>query len=331
MRDKIEIFCSKIGNNPLITQAAGGNVSWKEKNKLFIKASGTWLADAGNKNIFAEIRLDTIKDNILNGDFSIPSSAILSKNNKPSIETTMHAILPQKIVVHVHAVNIVAILIRKNSNEIVKNILKDSYKFSLIEYCQPGAVLAKAMDLDIQQNGVKDVYFLKNHGIVIANDSLKEIEKLLDRILTSFSNYIHKDIPSPSFKKQNLDNSEYLKINSNELTEILNNKKFLQFFMQNPILTPDQLIFLGRNPINMFSYKDFYENKIKKNIEFFYVEDYGFFCSKSISESLVAQIQCLASLIIRQDELADIVTLSNSDVQDLLSMDSEKYRFSIAK
>jgi rhamnose utilization protein RhaD (predicted bifunctional aldolase and dehydrogenase) len=41
-------YCSTIGRDPLLVQGAGGNVSWKEGNTLWIKASGTWLADAGS-------------------------------------------------------------------------------------------------------------------------------------------------------------------------------------------------------------------------------------------------------------------------------------------
>ena len=48
----IKAFCKKIGSNSLLVQGAGGNISWKEDDVLWIKASGMWLIDAVKENIF---------------------------------------------------------------------------------------------------------------------------------------------------------------------------------------------------------------------------------------------------------------------------------------
>jgi len=43
---------ARIGRQPLLVQGAGGNTSLKDNNILWVKASGKWLAEAGNENIF---------------------------------------------------------------------------------------------------------------------------------------------------------------------------------------------------------------------------------------------------------------------------------------
>ena len=49
MREAMMNFCASIGSDPLLVQGPGGNVSWKENNCLWVKASGTWLASAKKK------------------------------------------------------------------------------------------------------------------------------------------------------------------------------------------------------------------------------------------------------------------------------------------
>ena len=61
IQKKINHLCSQLGKDHLIVQGAGGNVSWKDKEILWIKASGTWLAQANEKNIFVPVNLIDIK------------------------------------------------------------------------------------------------------------------------------------------------------------------------------------------------------------------------------------------------------------------------------
>ena len=54
-----------IGRNLDLVQGAGGNTSIKQNNKMWIKASGTWLSKSIEENIFVEVNLDRIRKNIL--------------------------------------------------------------------------------------------------------------------------------------------------------------------------------------------------------------------------------------------------------------------------
>lgn len=48
---------ARVGRNILLVQGAGGNSSVKEDDVLWVKASGTWLADAEDKDIFVPVAL----------------------------------------------------------------------------------------------------------------------------------------------------------------------------------------------------------------------------------------------------------------------------------
>ena len=41
--DRLRKLSARVGSDPLLVQAAGGNTSLKDKGVMWIKASGTWL------------------------------------------------------------------------------------------------------------------------------------------------------------------------------------------------------------------------------------------------------------------------------------------------
>ena len=55
----------------MLVQGAGGNTSYKNGNKMWIKASGKWLANATHENIFVLVDLDRIRDNIIKNRYHI--------------------------------------------------------------------------------------------------------------------------------------------------------------------------------------------------------------------------------------------------------------------
>jgi len=57
LRSSVIEYCAAIGADPLLVQGAGGNVSWKESDTLWVKASGTWLKEAVQKDIFVPVEI----------------------------------------------------------------------------------------------------------------------------------------------------------------------------------------------------------------------------------------------------------------------------------
>ena len=101
----------RIGRNPLLVQASSGNTSLKLDGTLWIKASGKWLAYADREEILVPVDLSECLECLRNSR-SLPARTHL----RPSIETFMHAILPQKVVVHVHSVNTIAWAVRSDAS-----------------------------------------------------------------------------------------------------------------------------------------------------------------------------------------------------------------------
>src|SRR6218665_611731 len=51
----------RLGSDPLLIQAAGGNSSIKEQDCLWVKASGLWLRDALRRPMFVPVSLSRVR------------------------------------------------------------------------------------------------------------------------------------------------------------------------------------------------------------------------------------------------------------------------------
>lgn len=55
--DALRALSARVGADPLLVQAAGGNTSIKGDGVMWIKASGTWLRDATAREIMVPVRI----------------------------------------------------------------------------------------------------------------------------------------------------------------------------------------------------------------------------------------------------------------------------------
>lgn len=178
-------FSSSLGKNHLLVQGAGGNVSWKDGDCLYVKASGKWLSKANQENIFVELDLKKITEEISKGVFKLP----LSNNqclSKPSIETLLHALMPQKFVAHLHCVNSISQLIQLDWSSRVELALPFTNDYLLVDYYKPGEELAENVLLEIQKNGPRKIIFLRNHGVIYGADSIEELQQLIFETSAAF-------------------------------------------------------------------------------------------------------------------------------------------------
>jgi len=325
MRKQIEDFCSDIGKNRLLVQGAGGNVSWKQDDSIYVKASGTWLAEAASKDIFVKLTLADLWKKIDRNIFLITDSYKFSNQNKPSIETLMHVILPQKIVVHLHAVDVLSVLIRKDVDKDLKIFLTENPNSLLLNYFTPGADLARELCKFIKKREY-DIVFLKNHGLVIGADTVDQVYKKLNKVLLYFKKFnsdeVKKNYPIPKLPN-NI--SGYKLINNFGSQMICNNSKIFGSLDNIWAVYPDLVVFLGRK-IQKISYKDFLNNNYDSLSRYFFIEKIGLLCNEKISNSELANLLCFIDLIVRQPFLDNIKTLNDKEIDTLIGMESEKFR-----
>jgi rhamnose utilization protein RhaD (predicted bifunctional aldolase and dehydrogenase) len=179
-------YSAAIGADPALVQGAGGNVSLKRDGVLWVKASGTWLARAGTQDIMVPVALDPLLAAIHADDAAAMEDAarfVPAAGNpaglRPSIETTMHALLPHPVVVHVHCVETIAWSCRTDAAQALAPRLA-GLAWSFIPYVRPGAPLARAIRLRLDAR--PDVLVLGNHGLVVGAASTSAAAALVAEV-----------------------------------------------------------------------------------------------------------------------------------------------------
>ena len=328
-KEIVSEFCHKIGKDSLFVQGAGGNVSWKEDNLLWIKASGTWLSKAKTDEIFVPVDLNLITDNIKRDNFSVKPVSVNNSNLKPSIETLLHALMPQKFIVHLHAIEILSLLVRVDSKILVNEILGEHFNFVFLEYYKPGSELAEAMNLALQKNTSTDIVFLKNHGVVIGSEDMVRLEELLLRLTDLFQSSISDAYLDHVVEKKDpvvIDNYYF---DSNSGFNILCTQPKLVNRLKNDwALYPDHVVFLGHEAkilgLNL-ALEQVGINKENKPPFIFYPDE-GVYIREDVNDSQLAQLKCYLDVVIRQSPDHQLNSLKKKDVFDLLNWEDEKYR-----
>jgi len=159
---ELRSLSAKLGRDPLLVQAASGNTSVKIGGLLWIKASGKWLADADLDEIFVPVDIGTM--------------SVCNPGLSPSIETAMHAVLPHRVVIHVHSVNAISWSVREDGPALVAERLS-GLSWAWIPYVPSGFPLAR----EIQRDHA-DVFLLANHGLVVAADDCEAAAALLAEV-----------------------------------------------------------------------------------------------------------------------------------------------------
>ena len=176
----------QLGGDPLLVQAAGGNTSIKEGGVMWIKASGTWLRDAAEKDIFVPLDLKTLTEALGKDSPDCESCTAFVRTGlnpsglRPSIETSVHGLMRQKVVLHVHCVNTIAWMILKDAREKVAPLM-GGLNWAFVPYVRPGLQLSRAIRAAIQPE--TNVLLLQNHGLAVAGETVAEAAGLLREVV----------------------------------------------------------------------------------------------------------------------------------------------------
>ena len=319
-------FCETIGKNKLLVQGCGGNISQKQGETIIVKASGTNLAKANQENIFVSLDLIQLKKELFDRNLILPDNI----NPKPSIETFLHVLFPHKFVLHLHVVQVLAILVQKNSNKLINDLDFKDLNVLFVKYCKPGSELAIEI-LNTTQNFDKiDILFLENHGIVVVADNLSDLDFKLKKVLRFFSkkkcvqdNLINVSSNLLEFPiAEKYEWSPWPEINSLSTTNILLNR-----VRSNWAIYPDHIVFLGAAAkiVNENYLYSFSSDKVD-NFPFIFVENVGTLALKERQEELDEQLRCFYDVLVRVPSNANFKMLHENEITDLLNWDAEKYR-----
>lgn len=326
-------YSTILGNNAMLVQGAGGNVSWKEDEILWVKASGTWLAEAEKSDIFISMDLKKIHELIDAGISDFTTASLSTSTLRPSIETSLHALLPQPIVIHVHAIDILAKAVLSDAKNHLTTCLA-GLNWLWVDYVTPGFKLTQKIADIINASLPPDILVLGNHGLVIAGNSVDQVNVILQNVLMRCrvkprmcilpgdatldklaTEWTDTDYVIP-------ENSQYHSLSLDTVSLALTRQKW--------VIYPDHAIFLGAHAVfkNELLPKEFLQN-YRTRPPCIFIENQGVVINKHFSRAQHAMLQCYVDVVTRLPDPTQVAALNKEQILELVHWDAEKYRQSI--
>ncbi|MCR4571577.1 MAG: SDR family NAD(P)-dependent oxidoreductase [Bacteroidales bacterium] len=185
----------RYGADSRFVIAGGGNTSFKTADRLWVKASGHALAtiDENGFAVLDRAKLNPMGTKTYSADTAEReaqvkedlAAACITKDRRPSVETSMHDAIGFAFVVHLHPTAVNALMCSQQAEAKCKELFPDAL---YIPYCDPGYTLFKKVYDEIQaykaaRGTEPQVIFLQNHGIFVGADSVAEIDALYGSIM----------------------------------------------------------------------------------------------------------------------------------------------------
>ena len=255
--------------------AGGGNTSYKNSEKIWVKASGSSLATITEEGFAV---LDRSKLNLMSGKVYSSNAtereeqvkndlaeATLTKDRRPSVETSMHNVIEYPFVVHLHPTIVNGLMCARDAASALKRLFGE--KTLYVSYTDPGYVLFKKVYDQIiayreKYHEEPQVIWLQNHGIFVAADTTEEIRSIYSAMLTRLDNAITQPLPAgeretcrcteeilPSLRMMLSDSGlKTLRVRENELIKYYYDSGKHQQSIARPF-TPDAIVYCKSNYI----------------------------------------------------------------------------------
>jgi len=195
MNKELIALCHRYGTSKFVS-GGGGNVSWKNKSTLWIKASGTYLAEADETTLVAVNReplgeLYRTPAPLESNERETWAKQIIQSavedsvsSRRPSVETPLHDLYEAAYVVHTHAPLVNGLTCARNAESACRELFPDAL---WVPYVDPGVTLCLQVKQQfedyVRDHGAEpSVIIMQNHGLVVAANELAEIDLIHERI-----------------------------------------------------------------------------------------------------------------------------------------------------
>ena len=185
----------KFGSDSRFVIAGGGNTSYKNEDRLWVKASGHALATITEDGfaVLDRTLLNQMGEKAYSEDTAVReeqvkndlAAACITKDRRPSVETSLHNCMGFAFIVHLHPTLVNGLMCSANAETACKELFPEAL---YIEYTDPGYTLFKKVYDRIKAYKAAygkepQVIFLQNHGIFVGGNTTAEIEGIYSEII----------------------------------------------------------------------------------------------------------------------------------------------------
>ena len=315
----------KIGAQPLLVQGPGGNTSVKIGGEMWIKASGTKLSEALDKNIFVAVDPAKAKQELNGAGDGSCRSALIDPDCglRPSIETTFHAMFDQPFVFHFHSVATICHAIAEEGRHALSEKLS-GLQWVSAPYRKPGIPLSKAIRDAVGTKPVQ-IVVLNNHGIIIAGNTIDEVSHLIDDV----ERRLHLPILAegePKASPATCSGWQYVPEVCALATDPLLFKR-----ATSGTYYPDHVVFLGPAMPSLPASELARLNPDEFPVPAVLVEGQGVYLKSDAKPAQRAMLDCIYHVLSRIPEDWTLAPIGEEAEAELLNWDAEKYRQALAK
>jgi len=194
------------GSNKSFVIAGGGNTSYKTEDKLWVKASGFALATITEEGfaVLDRKKLALISEKSYSADpFERErqikddlADATITKDKRPSVETSLHDAINYKFVIHLHPTLVNGVMCGNDVEKYIEPLFGTDALY--VPYTDPGYILFKEVEAKVKSfRAAKGfdpkVILLQNHGIFVSADTTQEVIDIYDDIIVK----IEKAVKTP--------------------------------------------------------------------------------------------------------------------------------------
>jgi len=348
---------NKYGANPAYVLAGGGNTSYKSDALLWIKGSGTSLATIKAEDfvVLERAKLKGMFGKDYPADEAAREAAVLQdmmdariegETRRPSVETLLHNLFPQRYILHVHPAIVNGITCAVEAEAAMQRLFPDAV---WVDACKPGYILAleckQVMDAYKTATGKDcDLLFLQNHGIFFAADTVEGLDVLAEKVMGTLTAAVKRE---PDLTPVNADAdkvaavTEQLKALYGEGSSVcfMANPEILAYDPATKSLSPDHIVYAKAKQLAVCckcdlaaAFADFEkENGYKPKIVFY--KDLGMFaCGMSENEANTAAIVMLDAIkvVVYTEAFGGVSPMPDFLIDFIVNWEVESYRSKVS-
>lgn len=350
--DALVELSARLGNDPRLVQGGGGNTSMKSGDVFWVKASGTWLAHARERDVFVRLPLSDVHAAMGRADAEDALTALAPPGGlRPSIETSLHALLPHPVVAHVHSVNAIAWAARSDAETALAHAL-DGVAWAWVPYRRPGLPLTAAIRTSLAAAASPpDVLLLGNHGLVVGGADCDAVEARLHEVERRLSlparaatppdaqalraaNDLDWVVPDGSMPDESVHDGSMPGGSAGDATALhaIATDPVAAAIAMRGALYPDHVVFLGERAEAVDAARPL--SRMRAEVaaagrtppDWALVPGAGLLLAPGLSDGARAMLGCLADVALRCDAADRMRYLGVEDVAALMGWEAEAYR-----
>jgi len=190
---------ARLGQDPLRVQGPGGNTSIKAGGVMWIKASGTELAEAEGRDIFLPVDRAAALTEARGeaGDGSCKATVLEpALTLRPSIETTFHAALDWAVIAHTHSIATLTHAVAPEGRAVAREKLQ-GLPAVFVPYAKPGLPLTR--EILARAKPETRIFVLENHGLIVCGADVAATGALMEEVEARLAMpTLHRDTGIPA-------------------------------------------------------------------------------------------------------------------------------------